>query len=143
MDNNTDFIIIDDDKLNNRICITLINKLFPNAPVADFIEAEVGLQHIIEKYSNPLTTTNGLLFLDIKMPGMDAWGFLEAFDKVDELVKKRIKIYILSSSIDKRDMDRANANPYVEYYLIKPLTRESISLIAAMASKKRAKEQKG
>lgn len=139
MTNENRFIIIDDDKLNNKICTTLIDKLYSSPHVTAFTEAEEGLKYIISEYTaNPDITA--LLFLDIKMPVMDAWGFLEEFEKVDEGIKKRIRIYILSSSIDKRDMDRAQANKYVEYYLIKPLTKESISLINVMAMKKRKAE---
>jgi two-component SAPR family response regulator len=51
------------------------------------------------------------------------------FDKLDESVKARVKVHILSSSVNKADMDRAQLNKNVEYYLIKPLTKESIRLI--------------
>jgi CheY-like chemotaxis protein len=70
------------------------------------------------------------------MPVMDAWDFLDKFDKLDELTKSRIKIYILSSSINKNDMARAQSNKYVEYYLIKPLNKESIRLIVHVLHKR-------
>jgi CheY-like chemotaxis protein len=60
---------------------------------------------------------------------MDAWDFLELFDKLDPSVKSRVKVHILSSSVNKDDMARAQSNKNVEYYLIKPLTKESIRLI--------------
>jgi response regulator RpfG family c-di-GMP phosphodiesterase len=70
------------------------------------------------------------------MPEMNAWAFLDEFDKLDELTKSRIRIYILSSSVDRSDMDRARANKHVEYYLIKPLTGESIKLMVHVLNKK-------
>ena len=67
---------------------------------------------------------------------MDAWEFLDRFDQLDEDLKKRVRIYILSSSVDKRDMERAQANRNVVYYLIKPLTIESIRLLTLVQKKK-------
>ncbi len=130
------FIIIDDDKINNLLCRKILEKTYPDADIQDFTEAEKGFDHIVEKYSNPNYDGRAILLLDIIMPIMDAWGFLEKFDKLDELVKNRIKIYILSSSVDKRDMTRAHDNKYVEYYLIKPLTKESIRLIVHVLHKR-------
>ncbi|NCX94802.1 MAG: response regulator [Chitinophagia bacterium] len=134
------YIIIDDDKLNNKICSTLIVKLFSDAHVTAFTEAQAGFDFIKNEYGNSAITGSTTLFLDIKMPVMDAWGFLEVFEKLDDVIKKKIRIYILSSSIDKRDMERAQAHPDVEYYLIKPLTKESISLITHMQKKKEEKK---
>ena len=70
------------------------------------------------------------------MPVMNAWEFLEQFETLSDEVKDRIKIFILSSSVDKNDMAKAKANKYVEYYLIKPLTDETIHLIVHMLHKK-------
>ena len=136
MDSSTRFIIIDDDKLNNKICSTLIEKLFKDANITTFTDAREGVEFIKTEYSNPDLTDLGILFLDIKMPLMDAWEFLDVYDTLDDEIKKKIRIYILSSSIDKRDMDRAQANKHVVYYLIKPLTRESISLITHALKKR-------
>ena len=63
------------------------------------------------------------------MPVMNGWEFLERFDELGEHTKKRIKIYILSSSVDKRDIEKAKADKNVVHYLTKPLTKETIRLI--------------
>jgi response regulator RpfG family c-di-GMP phosphodiesterase len=123
------FIIIDDDKINNKLCRKILEKTYPDADIKDFLEAQQGLDYIKEKYSHPGHNERAILLLDIIMPVMDAWEFLEKFDELDETVKSRIKIYILSSSVDKKDMARAQSNKHVEYYLIKPLNMESIRLI--------------
>ena len=60
---------------------------------------------------------------------MTAWDFLEVFNTFSQTIKDKVKVYILSSSVDKADMMRAQNDPNVEYYLIKPLTKESIRLI--------------
>jgi CheY-like chemotaxis protein len=130
------FIIIDDDKINNKICSMNLRKAYPESAIADFTDAVKGFEYIATTYSTPDFAGSAILLLDIMMPVMDAWDFLERFDQLDELTKSRIKIYILSSSIDKRDMERAHANKYVEYYLIKPLNKESIRLIVHVLHKR-------
>jgi two-component SAPR family response regulator len=130
-----DFIIIDDDIINNKLCRKIIEKTFPDAKITDFINAREGLDFIIEKYSKR-GNEKVIVLLDISMPIMNAWEFLDVFDNLDRELKDRVKIHILSSSINKNDMMRAQTNINVEYYLIKPLTRESIRLIVNVLNKK-------
>ncbi|MBC7553822.1 MAG: response regulator [Taibaiella sp.] len=136
MDKSTRFVVIDDDALNNKICRACIEKLYKDTPVATFIDPKAGFEHIESEYSSAAHDDNCILFLDINMPTMTGWEFLDLFDKLDEKIKNRVKIYILSSSVDKRDMERAQANKNVVYYLIKPLTKETIALITYAQKKK-------
>lgn len=129
MNHFNEFIIIDDDAINNKICRKVIEKTYPEVEISDFIDSQEGFDYIVDKYSKKRDNSKAILLLDITMPVLDAWEFLELFDKLDNNVKSRIKIHILSSSVHKGDMARAQSNPHVEYYLIKPLTRESIRLM--------------
>jgi two-component SAPR family response regulator len=122
-----DFIIIDDDIINNKLCRKIIEVTYPEATVADFTSAKEGLDFIIEKYSAPGEPV--ILLLDINMPIMNAWDFLAVFNTLTMDVMDRVKVHILSSSINKDDMMKAQTNENVSYYLVKPLTRESIKLI--------------
>ena len=124
-----DFVIIDDDAINNVLCRKIIEKTYPQADIADFIDPNEGLQYIANKYANSTGPEKVILLLDISMPLMTAWDFLEVFNTFSQNVKDKVKVYILSSSVDKSDMMRAQNDPNVEYYLIKPLTKESIRLI--------------
>lgn len=130
------FIIIDDDQLNNKLCRVILQKAYPDATINDFTDPLQGFDYIAKTYSSPESEGRAILLLDIMMPVMDAWDFLEKFDKLDEHTKSKIKIYILSSSINKSDMIRAQSNKYVEYYLIKPLNKESIRLIVHVLHKR-------
>jgi CheY-like chemotaxis protein len=62
-----------------------------------------------------------IILLDINMPVMDGWDFLDAYSPLHSQVAKKIRIYILSSSISESDMDKANRNPLVSRFVSKPI----------------------
>lgn len=130
------FIIVDDDRINNKLCRKIIEKIYPNAGLIDFTDPQEGFNYLAHDFAVQSSDTRAVLLLDIIMPVMNAWEFLEQFETLSDEVKDRIKIFILSSSVDKNDMAKAKANKYVEYYLIKPLTDETIHLIVHMLHKK-------
>ncbi len=130
------FIIVDDDKINNKLCRKIIETIYPKAGLIDFTDPQEGFEYLANDFANDVSGKRAILLLDIIMPVMNAWEFLEQFEALEESVKDRIKIFILSSSVDKNDMAKAKANKYVEYYLIKPLTNETIKLIVHVMHKR-------
>lgn len=128
MNVSTRFIIIDDDEFNNRICTVTLEKMSDSPDIKTFLDPLAGFNYIAHEYGKP-GMESAILFLDINMPVMNGWQFLERFAQLDDGIKKRIKIYILSSSVDKRDMEKAKQDRNVIHYLVKPLTRETIRLI--------------
>ncbi len=129
------FILIDDDPMNNLICKLTIEMTFGQSDVKAFVNPEVALNYIQTDFAN-LGDTTGLLLLDINMPIMSGWEFLEMFDNLSFELKERIKICILSSSIDERDKERSYANKNVLDFLVKPLTDKDIQRITSMELKK-------
>ncbi|HMT29778.1 MAG TPA: response regulator, partial [Bacteroidia bacterium] len=70
-----------------------------------------------------------IIFLDIIMPVMDGFQFLEEFDKLGDEIKKKCKIVLLSTSDSFKDLNRANKNRLVKKFLNKPLTIEMLAAI--------------
>ena len=128
MDNDLKFILVDDDDLTNLIHdMTLKDALGEKVLVETFEKPEEALDFIQNTYTENSDPT--ILFLDINMPGINGWEFLERYEKFSPAVKSRINIYILSSSVDPRDVRRAEENKNVLGFLSKPLSAENISSI--------------
>ena len=117
------FIVIDDDPINNLLCSKNIKKNIQEADVITFTEAEKGLDHIKSFFNEP-NVENAVLFLDINMPIMTGWEFMEEFEKLNSLIKDQVFIYILSSSIHQEDKLKAKNHPDVVDYIEKPLSAE-------------------
>lgn len=63
-----------------------------------------------------------VIFLDLNMPIMDGWDFLDDFVKIPYANREHVRIYIISSSVDPRDLIRAKEIGVVSNYFIKPIT---------------------
>lgn len=117
-DNDTDnFIskrIIEITKFSNRVEVKNSGK-----SALDYLREN---QNIIENLPN-------IVFLDINMPIVDGFVFLYEFDKFNELVKNKCKIIILSSSDNKRDIDKIVNNNHVIKFITKPLTESALDEI--------------
>jgi CheY-like chemotaxis protein len=122
-------MLIDDNEIDN-----LINqKMIEAAVVAENIYTHTSAKSAIEFLRNVegLEVADKVLpdviFLDIDMPLMDGFQFLDEFEKLGNGAKKKCKIVMLTSSINPQDSARSKKYASVRQYLNKPLTHESIS----------------
>ena len=120
------FLIVDDDPQNNSLSRMAIRKVLGNVPVKDFEVPETGLEYIGKDFETGSSDEKTVLLLDINMPTMTGWEFLEEFDKLSENIKMQFQIYMLSSSVDPSDIERATSNPLVTDFIEKPLNKEDL-----------------
>jgi two-component SAPR family response regulator len=129
MKNHLSYIIVDDDPTNNMICNMSLKNALGTVEAKIFTEPEEGLLYIKNNFN--INSDPTILFLDLNMPTLTGWQFLERYEDFNEEVKKQINIYLLSSSIDKRDWDKSKKNKYVKGFLVKPMYPETILSIDA------------
>lgn len=122
------FMVVDDDPLNNMVCKYIILKYDKEAEITLFTDPEKALESIHDTFSGAMEKIDTVIFLDINMPVINGWEFLEAFEKMDEKIHQQITIYILSSSIDQGDIEKADKNPFVKGYFPKPLSIETMQM---------------
>ena len=116
-----DFIIIDDDRINNNICRKIIESVLPDADIQTFFDPNAGLVHIQSAYGT-FDANNVILLLDINMPTLFGWDVIDEFKSFSEIVKQHFKIFMLSSSVNPKDKEIAASNSLVSVYIEKPLT---------------------
>lgn len=91
--------------------------VFKNGKVAlDFIEMNRGNEEELPE----------IILLDLSMPVMDGWQFLEKYSQLDPALAKKISIYICTSSISPDDVNRAKAQSNVSNFMVKPVTPENL-----------------
>ncbi|MBK0369218.1 response regulator [Flavobacterium agrisoli] len=123
-------LCIDDDPIALMLCKKVIAKFnFSNT----VITAQNG-QEALSLFDNYLTDSThnkmpNLIFLDLNMPVMNGWEFLEQFSLVNYKVFSTIPIIVLSSTIDPEDISKSKKYPNVIEFLSKPITTEILSYL--------------
>ncbi len=127
MNTHSDFLVIDDDDINNFVCKSLIKGITGTDNVKAFTSPEKGIEYIENAYSESDQKRRTLVLLDINMPCLSGWDVLKIFDKFSESVKKQFSIYILSSCIRETEIAKILASKYAKGCIEKPLTSEKLS----------------
>ena len=120
------FILVEDDELSNFISIRALESLLGTIHIDDFTIPEDGLEFIKSGSSHATHDGKITLFLDINMPTLSGWEFLDEFDLFDQSIKDQYNIYILSSSVNIDDINRAKMNPLVVDFIEKPLNKAAV-----------------
>jgi len=121
-------MLIDDNEIDN-----LINqKMIEAAAITENIYTHTGAKSAIEFLKNmerldvAEKVLPDIIFLDIDMPLMDGFQFLDEFEKLSNVTKRKCKIVMLTSSINPQDFNRSKKYENVKLYLNKPLSHDSI-----------------
>lgn len=122
--------LIDDDTtfafLTKRIIlktgiVTKINEFGDGQDAIEFLEKNIDHTEVLPD----------VIFLDLNMPIMDGWEFLEEYVTFEQKINKKIKLYIVSSSISPHDIERAKHFSVVTDFIIKPIIKEKFIEILA------------
>lgn len=117
--------LVDDDKIFQLTTLRTIQAAKLTDKILQFENGEDALQ-FLKEHAAESENLPDFIFLDINMPYVDGWMFLEDYATLKFNLKKDISIYMVSSSIDPKDVNRAKRNEDIREYVIKPVSREKL-----------------
>jgi CheY-like chemotaxis protein len=115
--------LADDDRVFQFITGKILRSLNLIDKFLQFKNGQELLDYLLENANKP-ENLPGIIFLDIQMPFMDGWQFLNEYSKPEIKFSKQIDIYILSSSISLYDQAKSRSFYHIKDYLVKPVAKE-------------------
>lgn len=128
MDLKSRVFIIDDDPIHQRIAQIMISKHNLFDEYFSYTDAQKALDFLQENKKNEETLPDVIL-LDLNMPVLDGWDFLDTFETLIKEFKKNIRVFIVSSSVDEKDLLRSKSYVAVKGFISKPLSPDIIRSI--------------
>lgn len=119
-------LLIDDDPIFVFLIKKTLQTIDNTLMIDIFSDGEKAIDYIYAIKESRLLLPD-IIFLDLNMPILDGWGFLDQYSLISEQLSKKIELYILSSSISPEDVRHASDYPVILDYLIKPLEKSRIA----------------
>jgi CheY-like chemotaxis protein len=127
MNNSRHILLVDDDDIFNMLHGEVLKRLITNVSIDIFKSGSEVVTYLEQHPDTPID----FIFLDIRMPVMGGFEVLEAMTAMGEDRFKDTRIYVLSSTLDERDLQRAKATPLVADFIGKPMSFDTMRTILA------------
>jgi CheY-like chemotaxis protein len=123
-------LCVDDDPITLMLCKMVITKASFSNEIATAKNGQEALKYF-DAFKTIATTKNKpqLIFLDLNMPVMNGWEFLDSFNTEEYLEFHDTKVIILSSTIDPEDLEKSKKYPMVIDFLSKPISKEMLEFV--------------
>ncbi|UEG53534.1 response regulator [Mucilaginibacter daejeonensis] len=119
-------LLVDDDEINNFISIKLIKKALVYTEINACLDGSYAIDQLLEIQAKDPDLLPDYILLDINMPIMNGWEFLDEYKRLGIDPNGRSKIYIISSSVFSNDISKAKSYDLVQDFISKPLNVEKI-----------------
>jgi CheY-like chemotaxis protein len=127
-------LLVDDDEINNFISIKLIRKALFNAEITACLNGKFAIDQLAEMQRKGAEKLPDYILLDINMPIMNGWEFLDEYKRLNIDPVGKTKIYIISSSVFSNDINKARSYPLVKSFISKPLSVDKIKEMFSVES---------
>lgn len=118
-------ILVDDDDIFNMLHSEVLKRLIPDVRI-DVFKSGVEVTEYLQREPSAMID---LIFLDIRMPVMGGFEVLDLMATMNPDRFKNTRIYVLSSTLDDRDLQRAKATPLVTDFIGKPMSFDTMRSI--------------
>lgn len=122
--------LVDDDHIVNYLHAELLRHFDPGIQVRTALNGQEGLALLRAHCQTPPPRCPVLVLLDLNMPVLDGFEFLEAYQHLPATERQGVVVFMLTSSVSPRDLERVRRLP-VAGFLAKPLTKEMITQVLA------------
>lgn len=119
-------LIIDDDPILIMVCTRLMKITGFSEEVMAAREGKEAIDKLRSLIGQPEDELPKLILLDINMPVMNGWEFLSEYLRIIDQFSKIIPVFMLSSTIDQADFDKAKTYHVVKGFYSKPLTKDNL-----------------
>jgi CheY-like chemotaxis protein len=119
-------LLVDDDEINNFISIKLIKKALLNTDIIACLNGKYAIDQLVDIQKKDPTKLPDYILLDINMPIMNGWEFLDEYKRLNIDPLGKTKIFIISSSVFSNDINKARSYPLVKDFISKPLNVDKI-----------------
>lgn len=128
-------LLVDDDSISNFITEKLILREKFAQEVVSFLSGEAALAYLKKRQQQHLPSPD-IIFLDLNMPEMDGWEFMNEFKKFPQDFTENSRVFMLSSAVDSKDIVQARNMEEIEDFISKPLTKEDMGVIRERTANK-------
>src|SRR6201996_6707306 len=119
-------LLVDDDEINNFISIKLIKKALLNTEIMACLNGRFAIDLLMDIQKKDPAKMPDYILLDINMPIMNGWEFLDEYKRLNIDPLGKCKIFIISSSVFSNDINKARSYPLVKDFISKPLNVDKI-----------------
>jgi response regulator RpfG family c-di-GMP phosphodiesterase len=119
-------LLVDDDEINNFISIKLIKKALLNTEIMACLNGKFAIDQLLEIQRKDPSKLPDYILLDINMPIMNGWEFLDEYKRLNIDPEGKSKVFIISSSVFSNDINKARSYPLVKDFISKPLNVDKI-----------------
>jgi CheY-like chemotaxis protein len=123
----SEVLLVEDDPITVMVCDRIIKLSSFAEKVTSCENGKIAIDFLSSLQQN--NKIPAIIFLDINMPVMNGWDFLEEFEVLKQQFLELPRIYLLSSTVDPEDYKKAKNFSLVEDFISKPLSRESLQNI--------------